>query len=1074
EDFVGDEEICAGQRLLTLRQEGTVKEYCRDFIGLATNAPEVPEFVLEWTFMNGLRPEIRTRTETFAPRTLAMMMSTAKKVASWTDSEAPPPRGYSGGSNRGNKVGSTKHQGPTNQGGFRPQNKPITTFGPAKTTNANAPRFEDRNPNRQNRVKPPFRRLTQAEVEWRKAEGMCFCCDEKGHSRPQCPYKEFQLLIVQEDGHEVEMEESDEDSDEEAIQTIAGVATLSLNSMVGISSPRIVKMGGTIQGEPVVILIDSGETHNFISEKIVTQLGLRVEGTKGYGVVMGTGLTVQGQGICKEVELSVQGLSVVAQFLPLELGSADVILGMQWLESVGDMVCNWKLQKLSFKVEGRQVELQGNPGICCSPVTLKGLWKALDQEGQGVIIEYGGVQGPKPEEEVPVTEGIQSVLREFQSVFNEPQGLPPTRGREHAIELTPGAAPVSVRPFRYPQIQREELEKLVATMLAAGIIQESTSPFSSPVLLVKKKNGSWRFCVDYRALNKVTVGDSYPIPMIDQLLDELHGAVIFSKLDLRAGYHQIRVRAEDVPKTAFRTHDGHYEFLVMPFGLTNAPSTFQSLMNDLFRPYLRRFVLMLFDDILVYSKSEAEHQGHLRTVLQVLTDNQLFANSKKCQFGSQKVDYLGHVISAEGVAADPAKVQAMVDWPVPRNVKALRGFLGLTGYYRKFVKGYGEIARPLTALLKKDQFQWSQKVEDAFQSLKVAMSTVPVLALVDFSLPFVIESDASGVGLGAVLMQQKQPIAYFSQAQTERQRLKSVYERELMAIVFAIQKWKHYLLGRKFLVRTDQKSLKFLLEQREINLEYQRWLTKILGFDFEIQYKPGLENKAADALSRIDAVPQLCALSMHVAIQLSEIDEAIEKDEELSKLKQEVVTDATSHPDYSVVQGRLFMKGRLVLPAASPLVKLVLQEFHDGKMGGHGGVLKTQRRVSEMFFWKGMLADIRQYVVECQVCQRHKYSTLAPAGLLQPLPVPKQVWEDISMDFVEGLPKSDGYDVVMVVVDRLTKYAHFVKLSHPYESPDVALLFVNEVVRLHGYPRTIVSDRDRTFTGGFWNELYRL
>ncbi|KFK29256.1 hypothetical protein AALP_AA7G109500 [Arabis alpina] len=457
---------------------------------------------------------------------------------------------------------------------------------------------------------------------------------------------------------------------------------------------------------------------------------------------------------------------------------------------------------------------------------------------------------------------------------------------------------VSTGGVEYPQIQREELEKQVAAMLAAGIIQESTSPFSSPVLLVKKKDGRWRFCVDYRALNKVTVGDSYPILMIDQLLDELHGAVIFSKLDLRAGYHHIRVRAEDVPKTAFRTHDGHYEFLVMPFGLTNALATFQSLMNDLFRQFLRRFVLVFFYDILVYSKSEEEHQEHLKAVLQVLADNQLYANLKKYQFGTEKVDYLGHVISA-----DPAKVQAMVDWPVPRNVKALRGFLGLTGYYRKFVKGYGEIARPLTALFKKDQVQWSPKVEEAFQSLKKAMSTVPVLALVDFLVLFVVESDASGVGLGAVLMQQQQPVAYFSQALTDRQRLKSIYERELMAIVFAIQKWKHYLLGRKFLVRTDLKSLKFLLEQREINLEYQRWLTKILGFEFEIQYKPGLENKAADALSRIDTTPQLCALSMHVAIQLTEIDEAIEQDEELSKLKQEVENDASNHPDFSVVQG---------------------------------------------------------------------------------------------------------------------------------------------------------------------------
>ncbi|WZZ64986.1 hypothetical protein YC2023_076356 [Brassica napus] len=728
---------------------------------------------------------------------------------------------------------------------------------------------------------------------------------------------------------------------------------------------------------------------------------------------------------------------------------------------------------MKIPVEGSLVSLQGVPNLCSSEVSCKAMQKLIEQAEVSVVVECREVIA-EMKGKTESSLAMQKLLSQFRQVFQEPQGLPPTRGREHAINLVQGSNPVSVRPFRYPHAQKEEIEKQVTTMLKAGIIQESISPFSSPVLLVKKKDGSWRFCVDYRSLNKVTVMDSYPIPMIDQLLDELRGAVVFSKLDLRSGHHQIRVKTEDIPKTAFRTHDGHYEFLVMPFGLSNAPATFQSLMNEIFRPYLRRFVLVFFDDILVFSKSHQEHTAHVRLVLEKLQQHQLYANMKKYEFGSTSIEYLGHIISAKGVAADKRKVEAMTEWPVPRSVKELRGFLGLTGYYRKFVKGYGLIARPLTELLKKDQFGWNEGENIAFSELKVAMSTVPVLALPDFQEKFVVESDESGKGLGAVLMQNQRPIAYYSQALSERQQLKSVYERELMAIVFAIQKWRHYLLGRKFLVRTDQKSHKFLLEQREINLEYQKWLTKLLGFDFDIQYKPGMENKAADALSRRGVATELMALSVPTAIQFQDIEKDLTLDPTLQQLKEEILANTGDHKEYEVVQGRLLRRGKLVLPKESPLIGVIMKEFHDGLMGGHGGVQRTQKKVSDMFYWVGMTSDIRKYVAACLVCQRHKYSTLAPGGLLQPLAIPEAVWEDIAMDFVEGLSRSEGFNAILVVIDRLSKYAHFIKLRHPFTATEVALVFVQEVVKLHGFPKTIVSDRDKVFTSQFWKELFRL
>lgn len=264
---------------------------------------------------------------------------------------------------------------------------------------------------------------------------------------------------------------------------------------------------------------------------------------------------------------------------------------------------------------------------------------------------------------------------------------------------------MNLRSYRYPHIQKQEIEKLVEEMLNLGIIQSINSPFAAPVILVKKKDGSWRFCVDYRGLNAITVKDKFPIPIIEELIDELHGSKIYSKIDLRAGYHQIRVAAKDVYKTAFRTHQGLFEFLVMPFGLSNAPATFQGLMNEIFKPYLRKSILVFFDDILIYSSSEAEHLEHLRITLSLLQQHQLLAKWSKCVFGQTELEYLGHIISAAGVSADKAKIENMQNWPGPTTLRALRGFLGLIGYYRRFVKNYGIICKPLTDLLQKGAFQ---------------------------------------------------------------------------------------------------------------------------------------------------------------------------------------------------------------------------------------------------------------------------------------------------------------------------------------------------------------------------------
>ena len=327
---------------------------------------------------------------------------------------------------------------------------------------------------------------------------------------------------------------------------------------------------------------------------------------------------------------------------------------------------------------------------------------------------------------------------------------------------------------------------------------------------MKKKDGTLRLCIDYRELNKVTIKNKYPLPRIEDLFDQLQGASYFSKIDLRSGYHQLKIKEEDIPKTAFRTRYGHYEFLVMPFGLTNAPAAFMDLMNRIFKEYLDQFVIVFIDDILIYSRSKEEHERHLRTVLQTLREKKLFAKFKKCEFWLGNVSFLGHIISKEGIAVDPGKIEAIKSWPTPTNVKEVRSFLGLAGYYQRFVEGFSKIALPLTQLTRKNvKFQWSDERERSFQELKKRLITAPILTIPDGSEGMVVYSDASKMGLGCVLMQHGKVIAYASRQLKDYEKNYPTHDLELAAVVFALKIWRHYLYGVKCEIFTYHMSLKY-------------------------------------------------------------------------------------------------------------------------------------------------------------------------------------------------------------------------------------------------------------------------
>ena len=391
-------------------------------------------------------------------------------------------------------------------------------------------------------------------------------------------------------------------------------------------------------------------------------------------------------------------------------------------------------------------------------------------------------------------------------------------------------------------------------MLQTGVIVPSSSPFASPIIMVKKKDGSWRLCVDYRHLNLLTLKSKYPLPVIDELLDELTGASWFSKLDLRAGYHQIRLAPGEEYKTAFHTHNGHYEFTVLAFGLTRGPCTFQSVMNDDLAPVLRepnKCVVVFFDDILVFSITLEDHLHHLKQVLDLLQEHQWKIKGSKCAFAQCSISYLGYVVSEEGIATEPAKIEVVVNWPVPANLKELRGFLGLSGYYRKFVRHYGMISQRLTHLLRKNiPFVWSSEAQSAFDQLKRALTTAPVLPLPNFQKQFVIETDACDTGVGAVLLQDGHPLAFVSKGLGLRTKGLSTYEKEYMAVLLAVERWRTYLQHAEFLILTDHISLSHLEDQRLHTSWQQKMFTKLLGLQFKIRYKKGIDNRAADALSR--------------------------------------------------------------------------------------------------------------------------------------------------------------------------------------------------------------------------------
>ena len=572
--------------------------------------------------------------------------------------------------------------------------------------------------------------------------------------------------------------------------------------------------------------------------------------------------------------------------------------------------------------------------------------------------------------------------------------------------------------------------------------------------------------IDYRALNAVTIKNRWPMPRIDDIFDQLSQATVFSSIDLTSGYHQIRLDEADQAKTAFITPFGLYEFKVLPFGLTNAPATFQSTMSKIFSDYISNFVLAFLDDILVYSKTPEEHLEHLRAVLERLREYRLFAKLKKCDFNKSELRYLGYIIGRDGLKSDPEKIKAVQQFRTPKCVTDIKSFLGLANQFRKFVIDFALIAEPLTRMTRKSiPFHWGEEQEQAFVALKHAITNAPVLALPDFEKTFTVKADASGLGIGAVLLQDDRPLAYFSRKLSQAEMNYSVGEQELLALHDALLHWRCYLEGPDVILVTDHCPLRYLKTQPMLSRRQARWVEFFSRFHYTIMYKPGRTN-VADPLSRypLGDAPCAYAIDVHTSPRMhTQLMDAYVTDDRLRSprfLKR-------VHKD-----GEYWFKAgtnRLFIPQDAQLKSDILVAHRDQLLSGHMGIDKTIAAISSKFWWPGLSKDVYDHVTTCTECQAVNARSRKKEGQLCPLPIPEHPWQQISMDFITAMPPTpDGHDAIFVIIDRLTKMVLVYSVSMSIDAPTVAELLFKEVVCRFGQPEHIICDRDPRFTSRFF------
>ncbi|GJY76899.1 putative reverse transcriptase domain-containing protein [Tanacetum coccineum] len=701
------------------------------------------------------------------------------------------------------------------------------------------------------------------------------------------------------------------------------------------------------------ILFDSGAEKSFVSTAFTPFINISPATLDtSYRAELADGKVVSTNTVLRGCTLALYNHCFKIDLLPTRLGSFDVIVGMDWLSyHHGVIVCYEKIVLIPLP--------------------------------NGEILE---IQGKRPERDPKLLSCIKAdekkpkdirIVRNFPKVFMDDLfGLPPVREIEFRIDLILGVLPVVKSPYRLAPSKMLELSNQLKELQEKGFIRPRHSPWGALVVFFKKKDSALRICIDYRELNKLTIKNCYPLSRIDDLFDQLQGACYFSKIDLCSRYHQLRVREEDIPKTAFRTRYGHFEFTL------------------------------------------------------------------------KEVQFLGHVVNRDSIHMDPSKVESVKNWKTPESPNEIRSFLGLAG----------------------------NKQEEAFHILKEKLCNAPVLALPDGLNDFVVYCDASNQGFGCVLMQQGKVIAYASRQLKIHEKNYTTHDLQLGAVVFALKIWRHYLYGTKSVIYTDHKRLQYIFDQKELNMPQRRWIELLSDYECEIKYHPGKANVVADDLSRKERRKPRRVRAMSMTIQSGLKAKILEAQREATKDFKALVEWLRGLEVQFENQddGGIYFVDRIWIPSVGGIRRLIMDEAHTSKYSVHPGADKMYYDLRDLYWWPGMKKDIAEYVSKCLTCSKIKAEHHKPSGLLQQPEIPKWKWEKITMDLVTRLPRSSsGYDAIWVIVDILTKSAHFLPIREDFKMERLARIYINEIVARHGVPVSIILDRDGRFSSHFCRALQK-